>query len=168
MSLTTLCKLHLLHIIRFDIVSFIEDYPCLWRGCEFLAMGSQSELIAHAHFHIFHSKLKCIGTQLLESHPELASCTQDLHSSSLVPDVSEGFVCQWQHCDVSISVNSVLLKYRHHIMSLCHYCCVARVHLIIRNGSTVMLTCMHTALSFSRFLIDSRPSSAAGQVSAFC
>lgn len=75
-------------------------------------MGSQSELIAHAHFHIFHSKLKCIGTQLLESHPELASCTQDLHSSSLVPDVSEGFVCQWQHCDVSICVTSVSLKYR--------------------------------------------------------
>ncbi len=86
----------------FDIVSVIEDYPCLWRGCEFLAMGRQSELIAHAHFHIFHSKLKYIGTQLLESQPDLPSCTQDLHSSSLVPDVSEGFVCQWQHCDVSI------------------------------------------------------------------
>jgi len=78
-------------------------------------MGSQSELIAHAYFHIFHSKLKCIGIQLLESHPELPSCTQDLHSSSLVPDVSEGFVCQWQHCDVSISLTSVLLKYRHYM-----------------------------------------------------
>lgn len=53
-------------------------------------------------------------------------------------------------------------------MSLCHYFCVARVHLIIRNGSTVMLTCMHTALSSSRFLIGSRRSSAAGQVGAFC
>lgn len=94
-------------MIVLDIISFIEDYPCLWRGCQFLAMGSQSELVAHAHFHIFHSKLKCIGTQLLESHPELASCTQDLHSSSLLPDVSEGFVCQWQHCDVSIG---------------CHFC----------------------------------------------
>lgn len=65
-------------------------------------MGNQSELVTHAHFHIFHSKLKHIGTQLLESHPELPSCTQDLHSNNLVPDVSEGFVCQWQHCDVSM------------------------------------------------------------------
>lgn len=97
-------------VVVFDIMSVIEDYPCLWRGCEFLAMGSQSELIAHAHFHIFHSKLKYIGTQLLESQPDLPSCTQDLHSSSLVPDVSEGFVCQWQHCDVSVSMlTSVLL-----------------------------------------------------------
>lgn len=46
--------------------------------------------------------------------------------------------------------------------------CVVRVHLIIRNGSTVMLTCMCTALSSSHFLIDSRLSSAAGQVGAFC
>uniref|UniRef100_A0A672LKW3 Zgc:112083 n=1 Tax=Sinocyclocheilus grahami TaxID=75366 RepID=A0A672LKW3_SINGR len=90
------------HLGEGEAMEELEDYPCLWRGCEFLAMGSQSELIAHAHFHIFHSKLKYIGTQLLESHPELPSCTQDLHSSSLVPDVSEGFVCQWQHCDVSI------------------------------------------------------------------
>ncbi|XP_059370526.1 histone H4 transcription factor-like isoform X1 [Carassius carassius] len=99
------------HLGDGDAMEELEDYPCLWRGCEFLAMGNQSELIAHAHFHIFHSKLKYIGAQLLESHPELPSCTQDLHSSSLVPDVSEGFVCQWQHCDSSF--NNPEWFYRH-------------------------------------------------------
>ncbi len=43
-----------------------------------------------------------------------------------------------------------------------------RVPLITLSGSTVMLTCTHTALSSSRFLIDSRLSSAAGQVGVFC
>lgn len=86
-----------------DLFSLSDDYQCLWQGCEFLAMGSPNELIAHAHFHNFHSKLKFIGTQLLQSHPELPSCTQDLHSNNLITDISEGFACQWEHCDVSMS-----------------------------------------------------------------
>ncbi|XP_057207649.1 histone H4 transcription factor [Triplophysa rosa] len=99
------------HLGEGDAMEELEDYQCLWRGCEFLAMGNQSEFVTHAHFHIFHSKLKHIGTQLLESHPELPSCTQDLHSNNLVPEVSEGFVCQWQHCDSSF--NSPEWFYRH-------------------------------------------------------
>ncbi|TRY93943.1 hypothetical protein DNTS_025226 [Danionella cerebrum] len=89
------------HLGEVDGMEELEDYPCLWRGCAFLAMGSQTELMAHTHFHIFHSKLKAIGTQLLEAQPDLLRCTQDLQSSSLVPDVSEGFVCQWEHCGSS-------------------------------------------------------------------
>lgn len=78
-----------------------DDYACLWEGCEFLAMGSPRELEIHAHFHTFHSKLKFIGEQMLKSHPNFPSCTQDLHSNNLVPEISEGLVCQWEHCDVS-------------------------------------------------------------------
>ncbi|KAI5098779.1 MBD2 (methyl-CpG-binding protein)-interacting zinc finger protein, partial [Silurus meridionalis] len=99
------------HLGNGDTMEELDDYQCLWQGCEFLAMGSPSELIAHAHFHNFHSKLKFIGTQLLQSHPELPSCTQDLHSNNLVTDISEGFICQWEHCDSSF--NNPEWFYRH-------------------------------------------------------
>ncbi|XP_076832314.1 histone H4 transcription factor isoform X1 [Brachyhypopomus gauderio] len=99
------------HLGEGDAMEELDDYPCLWQGCEFLAMGSPSELVAHAHFHVFHSKLKFIGTQLLESHPELPSCTQELHSNNLLTDVSDGFVCQWEHCDSTF--NNPEWFYRH-------------------------------------------------------
>ncbi|KAJ8368336.1 hypothetical protein SKAU_G00083640 [Synaphobranchus kaupii] len=99
------------HLGDGDAMEELDDYACLWEGCEFLAMGSPSELEVHALFHIFHSKLKFIGTQLLQSHPELPSCTQDLHSNNLVPELSEGFVCQWEHCDSTF--NNPEWFYRH-------------------------------------------------------
>uniref|UniRef100_A0A8C9T7U9 Zgc:112083 n=1 Tax=Scleropages formosus TaxID=113540 RepID=A0A8C9T7U9_SCLFO len=91
--------------------SFTDDYACLWEGCEFLAMGSPSELVVHAHFHIFHAKLKFIGAQLLQSHPELPSCTQDLHGNNLIPELSEKLLCQWEHCDSTF--NNPEWFYRH-------------------------------------------------------
>ncbi|KAJ8403820.1 hypothetical protein AAFF_G00346880 [Aldrovandia affinis] len=99
------------HLGDGDTMEELDDYACLWEGCEFLAMGSPGELVVHAFFHIFHSKLKFIGTQLLQSHPELPSCTQDLHSNNLVPELSEGFVCQWEHCDSTF--NNPEWFYRH-------------------------------------------------------
>uniref|UniRef100_A0A8C7HQE5 Zgc:112083 n=1 Tax=Oncorhynchus kisutch TaxID=8019 RepID=A0A8C7HQE5_ONCKI len=89
----------------------LDDYACLWEGCEFLAMGSPRELEIHAHFHTFHSKLKFIGEQMLKSHPNFPSCTQDLHSNNLVPEISEGLVCQWEHCDSTF--NNPEWFYRH-------------------------------------------------------
>ncbi|KAJ8257032.1 hypothetical protein COCON_G00191840 [Conger conger] len=90
---------------------FQDDFPCLWEGCEFLAMGSPDELMVHVLFHVFHSKLKFIGTRLLQSHPELPSCTQDLHSNNLVPELSERFACLWEHCDSTF--NNPEWFYRH-------------------------------------------------------
>ncbi|XP_036392536.1 histone H4 transcription factor [Megalops cyprinoides] len=99
------------HLGDGDAMEELDDYACLWEGCEFLAMGSPSELVVHALFHIFHSKLKFIGAQLLQAHPELPSCTQDLHSNNLVPELAEGFVCQWEHCDSTF--NNAEWFYRH-------------------------------------------------------
>lgn len=81
-----------------------DDYACLWKGCEFLAMGSPRELEVHAHFHTYHSKLKFIGGQLLATHPNLPNCKQDLHCNNLSSESSAGLLCLWQHCDVCWSV----------------------------------------------------------------
>lgn len=80
----------------------LDEYACLWNGCEFLAMGSPAELEVHAYFHNYHSKLKFIGSQLLKAHPDLPSCNQGSHSNNLLPEGSDGYVCQWEHCDVGI------------------------------------------------------------------
>uniref|UniRef100_A0AAY4AHV2 C2H2-type domain-containing protein n=1 Tax=Denticeps clupeoides TaxID=299321 RepID=A0AAY4AHV2_9TELE len=88
------------HLGGRDTMEELDDYACLWEGCEFLAMGSPRELVVHAHFHIFHAKLKFLGEQLLQSHPQRPSCSQGLHNSNLIPELlSEGFACQWEHCD---------------------------------------------------------------------
>lgn len=79
----------------------LDEYACLWNGCEFVSMGSPVELEVHAHFHNYHGKLKFIGSQLLKSRPDLPNCTQGLHSNNLVPEGSDGYVCQWENCDVS-------------------------------------------------------------------
>uniref|UniRef100_W5MAT6 Zgc:112083 n=1 Tax=Lepisosteus oculatus TaxID=7918 RepID=W5MAT6_LEPOC len=99
------------HLGDGDAIEELDEYACLWQGCEFLAMGSPSELVVHAHFHTFHAKLKFIGTQLLQLHPELRSCRQDLHGNNLVPELAEGFVCQWEHCDSTF--NNPEWFYRH-------------------------------------------------------
>lgn len=65
-------------------------------------MGSPAELEVHAYFHNYHGKLKFIGSQLLKSRPDLPSCNQGMHSNNLVPEGSDGYVCQWEQCDVGI------------------------------------------------------------------
>lgn len=80
----------------------LDEYACLWKGCEFLSMGSPAELEVHAYFHNYHGKLKFIGSQLLTSHPDLPCCNQGLHSNNLVPEGSERFACLWEHCDVRL------------------------------------------------------------------
>lgn len=65
-------------------------------------MGSPAELEVHAYFHNYHGKLKFIGSQLLKSRPDLPSCNQGMHSNNLVPEGSDGYVCQWEQCDVRI------------------------------------------------------------------
>lgn len=77
-------------------------------------MGSPAELEVHAYFHNYHGKLKFVGSQLLKSRPDLPSCNQGLHSNNLVPEGSDGYVCQWEHCDVGtfldITVHQIDIK----------------------------------------------------------
>ncbi|CAB1349045.1 unnamed protein product [Coregonus sp. 'balchen'] len=106
------------HLGDRDAMEELDDYACLWEGCEFLAMGSPRELEIHAHFHTFHSKLKYIGAQLLKSHPNFPSCTQDLHSNNLVPEITEGLqqaiFCSWKGCDAFFKIK---YRLREHLRS---------------------------------------------------
>ncbi|KAF0029976.1 hypothetical protein F2P81_016707 [Scophthalmus maximus] len=94
-----------------DALEELDEYACLWNGCEFLSMGSPVELEVHAFFHNYHGKLKFVGSQLLKSRPALPSCNQGLHSNNLVPEGSAGYVCQWEQCDSTF--NNPEWFYRH-------------------------------------------------------
>lgn len=94
-----------------DALEELDEYACLWNGCVFLSMGSPAELEVHAYFHNYHGKLKFVGSQLLNSRPDLPSCNQGLHSNNLVPEGSDGYVCQWEHCDSTF--NNPEWFYRH-------------------------------------------------------
>lgn len=145
----------------------LDEYACLWKGCEFLSMGSPAELEVHAYFHNYHGKLKFTGSQLLRSHPDLPSCNQGVHSNNLVPEGSERFACLWEHCDVGVyyffvcgsSMSSCGCKQDHHTCSSSY-----RVHLTILSGSTVMWTITLRALSNSLSHNSNRLSSASGVV----
>ncbi|KAK6486264.1 histone H4 mRNAion factor [Huso huso] len=114
-SMEELCDHTALHLKEHlgdgEALEELDDYACLWNGCEFIAIGSPRELVVHVNFHTFHAKLKCIGSQLLLSHPELRACSQDLHSKNLVPELSGAFECQWEHCDSTF--NNPEWFYRH-------------------------------------------------------
>lgn len=65
-------------------------------------MGIPAELEVHAYFHNFHEKLKFMGSQLLRSRSDLPSCTQGVNSINLLPEGFDGYVCQWEQCDVGL------------------------------------------------------------------
>lgn len=94
-----------------DALEELDEYACLWKGCEFLSMGSPAELEVHAYFHNYHGKLKFVGSQLLKSRPDLPSCNQDSHSNNLVPEGLDAYICQWEQCDCTF--NNPEWFYRH-------------------------------------------------------
>ncbi|RVE64908.1 hypothetical protein OJAV_G00131040 [Oryzias javanicus] len=94
-----------------DALEELDEFACLWNACEFLSMGSPAELEVHAYFHNYHSKLKFVGSQLLKSRPDLPSCNQGVHSNNLLPEGSDGYVCQWEQCDSTF--NNPEWFYRH-------------------------------------------------------
>ncbi len=129
-------------------------------------MGSPAELEVHAYFHNYHGKLKFVGSQLLKSRPDLPSCNQGLHSNNLVPEGSDGYVCQWEHCDVSVFklLISHQMTDRTIIVVVFIFLSLYRVHLTTLSGSTDMWTIMWKVLSHSLSHNNSRLSSATGQV----
>ncbi|KAG9351457.1 hypothetical protein JZ751_022707 [Albula glossodonta] len=79
-----------------------EEQSCLWRECGFCAVESRGELLRHVYFHCYHTKLKQWGQNVLQGQPELGSCALGLQNRNIVPDITDNFVCQWEHCEASL------------------------------------------------------------------
>ncbi|XP_036381694.1 histone H4 transcription factor isoform X3 [Megalops cyprinoides] len=60
------------------------------------------ELWRHVYFHCYHTKLKQWGHHVLQSQPDLGTCALGLQNRNIVPDITDNFVCQWEHCEASL------------------------------------------------------------------
>lgn len=57
-------------------------YACLWEACGFESANTK-QIIRHVNFHSYHTKIKCIGSNILAQSDLLVS-DQHLHVSLCV------------------------------------------------------------------------------------
>lgn len=80
--------------------SLADEFCCLWQDCGFFSLDSQVELFRHVYFHCYHTKLKQLGLQALQSQPDLIPCQLDTQSRNMIPELQESFICMWDQCEV--------------------------------------------------------------------
>ena len=90
-----------------------DMFACLWAECGF-ETGSSEEMVRHIHFHGFHTKIKCHGSNMLARH-QLAPCTLDPAQRNIVPDLSEPPVCGWAGCSQAGAVWSQPHRFYRHV-----------------------------------------------------
>lgn len=89
------------HLMQKDL---IEEFVCKWRGCEVkIAFDTKESYQRHIKFHAFHSKLKYIGSCVLNNYNEIneikiKTCTLENKTRNYIPDLPYQFECSWNHC----------------------------------------------------------------------
>ncbi|XP_076145465.1 histone H4 transcription factor-like isoform X2 [Alosa pseudoharengus] len=86
-----------------DCLDTAEDdieFVCLWRDCG-CAVDS-ADLLRHALFHCYHTKLKQWGLAILQTQPSLGTCFVGQHNRNIIPQVPDRFTCHWEYCEVSM------------------------------------------------------------------
>ncbi|XP_033834801.1 histone H4 transcription factor [Periophthalmus magnuspinnatus] len=102
-EIEALCKhveehLNILSVTEEDAEEAEGVHSCLWRECGFCSSDGPEELRRHVFFHCFHTKLKQLGQQVLETQPELNKCTFGI-GRNIIPEIPDNFVCLWEHCE---------------------------------------------------------------------
>ncbi|XP_012688245.1 histone H4 transcription factor-like isoform X2 [Clupea harengus] len=87
------------------------DFDCQWRDCGLCAMDSDAELLRHAFFHCYHTKLKQWGLAILQTQPARGTCSVGLYNRNILPEVTDNLTCLWEYCGVSM--NNPEWFYRH-------------------------------------------------------
>ncbi|XP_037125681.1 histone H4 transcription factor [Syngnathus acus] len=72
---------------------------CLWRDCGFFSVEGPEEFRRHLFFHCYHTKLKQLGQQVLNSQAEIGTCSIGSHTRNIVPEIPENFTCMWEECE---------------------------------------------------------------------
>lgn len=76
---------------------------CLWRDCGFCSVEGAEEMRRHLFFHCYHTKLKQLGQQVLNTQPEIGTCSIGYQNSNIIPDIPDNFICLWEECEVSLA-----------------------------------------------------------------
>lgn len=71
---------------------------CLWEECGFNSTD-QKESIRHIYYHAYHTKIKCLGANLIEKHA-LQGCQLDPQTRNTVPELTEPLTCRWEDCSI--------------------------------------------------------------------
>lgn len=79
-------------------------YTCGWRACGTQIIGSEIDFNRHIYFHVFHVRIKYVGTHLSNTL-RLNTCQIGTQSRNWIPELPENLECSWQDCGVSVLVN---------------------------------------------------------------
>ena len=71
---------------------------CMWEDCGF-GTSDQKEILRHIYYHAYHTKIKCLGANLIEKLA-LQGCQLDQETRNAVPELSDPFICCWEDCHV--------------------------------------------------------------------
>lgn len=56
-------------------------------------------MVRHIYYHGYHTKVKCLGANLIEKLA-LQGCQLDPHTRNSVPELSEPLICNWADCKI--------------------------------------------------------------------
>uniref|UniRef100_A0A8D3BRD1 Zgc:112083 n=1 Tax=Scophthalmus maximus TaxID=52904 RepID=A0A8D3BRD1_SCOMX len=105
-----------------DALEELDEYACLWNGCEFLSMGSPVELEVHAFFHNYHGSdgYVCQWEQCDSTfnNPEWFYRHVDNHIESAeqqsFSQQQQALFCHWSGCDAFFKIR---YRLREHMRS---------------------------------------------------
>ncbi|WAR05551.1 HINFP-like protein, partial [Mya arenaria] len=69
----------------------VLERRCHWRECRSEIDEEAVYYVRHLYFHLFHEKIKCVGTLLLAKTGR-ENCLFDTQSRNMVPELPESFV----------------------------------------------------------------------------
>ena len=73
----------------------VDVYVCQWSGC-FYESNEPDEISRHVNYHAFHTKLKCIGSNI-RARIKLPRCRRDSEWKNVV-DLPAPLLCRWEEC----------------------------------------------------------------------
>lgn len=110
-----------MHLV--DDLKISQTYFCSWKECDYASFPSESSFKRHVRFHAFHTKLKEIGQNVLntlkknqeaessQKHQPVPMCNLDELTRNIIPELPLAFECAWSSCNHS--TDNPELFYRH-------------------------------------------------------
>ena len=111
--------LYFQHAGQVDVVfkGDAASITCVWEDCGF-ETSDQREMVRHIYYHAYHTKIKCLGANLIEKLA-LPGCTLDPQSRNTVPELETALVCHWDDCSVEfVNVQEFYWHVHTHSMSV--------------------------------------------------
>ncbi|XP_033955046.1 histone H4 transcription factor [Pseudochaenichthys georgianus] len=75
------------------------ERDCLWRDCGFCSVEGAEEMRRHLFFHCYHTKLKQLGQQVLNTRPKIGTCSIGYQNCNIIPEIPDNFICLWEECE---------------------------------------------------------------------